>query len=112
MGARSKEEGHWRADIRYASPEDIFIMKLIANRPGDAPDCAALVSVGLDFDIILDEIESQYHADAGRRNQKVWINYIEEGIARLLDFGMRIPIADRISLLAYEHNENRFRVTE
>jgi len=28
--------------IRDASLGDIFIMKLIANRPGDAPDCAAL----------------------------------------------------------------------
>jgi len=41
-----------KADLRYASPEDIFIMKLIANRPGDAPDCIALVSAGLDFDAI------------------------------------------------------------
>ena len=48
-----KQKAIGRADIRYASPEDIFIMKLIVNRPGDVPDCAALVSVGLDFDAVL-----------------------------------------------------------
>jgi hypothetical protein len=90
------------ADIRYASPEDIFIMKLIANRPGDIPDCAALVSVGLDFDVVYDEIESQCQ---NGENRNAWLAFIEEGIARLLDFGMAIPIADKISLLAYEHNE-------
>ncbi len=102
-----KQKAIGMADIRYASPEDIFIMKLIANRPGDAPDCAALVSVGLDFDVVYEEIESQYHS-VGQRNQKVWVIFIEEGIARLLDFGMTIPIADKISLLVYEHNEVSF----
>lgn len=100
-----KQKAAGLADIRYASPEDIFIMKLIANRPGDAPDCAALVSVGLDFDAVYQEVESQYRRAGEQRSQKIWIAYIEEGIARLLDFGMTIPIADKISLLAYEHNE-------
>jgi hypothetical protein len=93
------------ADLRYASPEDIFIMKLIANRPGDAPDCAALVSVGLDFDAIYEEIKSQYNKDSGQSKQKIWITYIEEGIARLEDQGLTTPIGDKISLLAFEYNE-------
>ena len=46
--------------IRDASLEDIFIMKLIANRPGDAPDCSNLVIAGLDFDAVYREIEAQY----------------------------------------------------
>ncbi|MGF3495094.1 MAG: hypothetical protein ACQXXK_04240 [Methanothrix sp.] len=36
-----------KADVRYASPEDIFIMKLIAGREGDIEDCAFLVSAGI-----------------------------------------------------------------
>lgn len=38
--------------VRDAALEDIFIMKLIANRPGDAMDCAALFSAVLDYDSI------------------------------------------------------------
>jgi hypothetical protein len=91
--------------VRDASLEDIFIMKLIANRPGDAPDCMALVSIGLDFDAIYEEIESQYRKDSEQSKQKIWITYIEEGIARLEDNGLTIPIGDKISLLAYEYHE-------
>jgi hypothetical protein len=90
--------------IRDASLEDIFIMKLIANRPGDAPDCTNLVIAGLDFDAVYREIEAQYRK-AGEAKEKIWINYIEEGIARLLDNDLTIPIGDKISLLASEYHE-------
>ena len=90
--------------IRDASIEDIFIMKLIANRPGDAPDCSKLVLAELDFDIIYREIEEQYRK-SGEAEQKIWVTYIEEGIARLEDNGLTIPIGDKISLLAYEYHE-------
>jgi hypothetical protein len=90
--------------IRYASLEDIFIMKLIANRPGDAPDCSNLVIAGLDFDAVYREIEAQYRK-AGEAKEKIWINYIEEGIARLQDNDLTIPIGDKISLLASEYHE-------
>jgi len=90
--------------IRDASLEDIFIMKLIANRPGDAKDCAALFSAVLDYDTVYREIEAQYRK-AGEAKEKVWINYIEEGIARLQDNDLTIPIGDKISLLASEYHE-------
>jgi hypothetical protein len=90
--------------IRDASLEDIFIMKLIANRPGDAPDCFNLVIAGLDFDAVYREIEAQYRK-TGEAREKIWINYIEEGIARLQDNDLTIPIGDKISLLAFEYHE-------
>jgi len=90
--------------IRDASLEDIFIMKLIANRPGDAKDCAALFSAVLDYDSVYREIEAQYRK-AGEAKEKIWINYIEEGIARLQDNDLTIPIGDKISLLASEYHE-------
>jgi hypothetical protein len=90
--------------IRDASLEDIFIMKLIANRPGDAKDCAALFSAVLDYDSVYCEIEAQYRK-VGEAKEKIWINYIEEGIARLLDNDLTIPIGDKISLLASEYHE-------
>ena len=90
--------------VRDASLEDIFIMKLIANRLGDAPDCSKLVIAGLDFDAVYREIEAQYRK-AGEAKEKIWINYIEEGIARLQDNDLTIPIGDKISLLAFERHE-------
>lgn len=56
--------------IRDASLEDIFIMKLIANRPGDAPDCSNLVITGLDYNAVYREIETQYRK-AGEAKEKV-----------------------------------------
>lgn len=90
--------------IRDASLEDIFIMKLIANRPGDAQDCLNLVTAELDYDVIYREIEAQYHK-AGVMEQKIWITYIEEGISRLQDNDLAIPISESISLLAHEYHE-------
>jgi hypothetical protein len=90
--------------IRDASLEDIFIMKLIANRPGDAPDCSKLVIAGLDYNAVYREIEAQYRK-AGEAKEKIWINYIEEGIARLQDNDLTIPIGDKISILASEYQE-------
>ena len=104
-----KRRAFGKADLRYASPEDIFIMKLIATRPGDAPDCIALVSVGLDFYAIYEEIESQYRKDPEQNKLRIWITYVEEGIARLEDNGLTIPIGDKISLLAYEYHEKLWK---
>ncbi len=90
--------------IRNASLEDIFIMKLIANRPGDASDCSKLVLAELDFDAVYQEIEAQYRKE-GEYEQNIWVTYIEEGIARLEDNDLIIPIGDKISLLAHEYHE-------
>lgn len=101
-----------KAEVRHASLEDIFIMKLIANREGDIEDCAALVSAGLNFDMVYGEIESQYYrAEKGTDGeQKLWITYIEEGIGRLEeDYGMSIPIADRISALAEDYRKRLYQ---
>jgi len=46
--------------VRNAALEDVFVMKLIANRPGDAMDCAALFSAVLDLDAVFQEIYMQY----------------------------------------------------
>jgi hypothetical protein len=79
------------------------------SRPGDSPDCSALVVAGLDFDAVYREIEAQY-LKAGEVEQKIWITYIEEGIGRLEeDFGMDVPIGDRISALADEYRERLYQ---
>ena len=95
--------------VRDASREDILVMKLIANREGDADDCAALMGGGLDFDAVYEEIERQYRK-AGKLEQKIWITYIEDGIGRQEEeFSMKVPIADRISQLANEYRERLYQ---
>ena len=98
--------------IRDASLEDIFVMKLIANRPGDAKDCAALFSAVLDYDAVYREIEAQYRK-MGELEQKIWITYIEEGIGRLEeDYKLVIPIGDKVSELADEYRERLYQKLE
>jgi hypothetical protein len=101
-------------DVRYASIEDIFIMKLIAHRDGDLEDCAKLVTVGLDFDIIYDEVESQYISNLDDSDDfedfKIWITYLDEGVGDLeLKYGISIPISDKISKLSDNYYNNRFK---
>ncbi|HON35474.1 MAG TPA: hypothetical protein PLY52_04080 [Methanothrix sp.] len=95
--------------IKDAALGDIFIMKLIANRSGDAPDCAALFLAEFDFDAVYKEIEAQYRK-AGELEQKIWITYIDEGIGRLEEeYELKIPIADRVSKLADEYRERLYQ---
>jgi hypothetical protein len=98
-----------KAEMRYAAVEDIFILKLIANRPRDIEDCVALASTRMDYEAIYSEIEAQY-AKAGTVEEKIWITYLEEGIGKLEeDYLMQVPIADRVSELADEYREKLYR---
>jgi hypothetical protein len=94
-----------KAEIRYAAHEDIFILKLIANREQDIEDCEALAPAGLDYETVYSEVEAQY-SKAGTVEEKIWVTYIEEGIGKLEEeFGLVISIADRISALADRYRE-------
>ena len=98
-----------KAEMRYAALEDIFSLKLIANRPRDIEDCASLASAKMDFEAIYSEIEAQY-ARFGTVEEKIWITYLEEGIGKLEeDYRMQVPIADRVSELANEYRERLYR---
>jgi hypothetical protein len=98
-----------KAEIRYAAVEDIFSLKLIANRPRDIEDCISLSSVKMDFEAIYSEILAQY-AKAGTVEEKIWITYLEEGIGKLEeDYRLQVTIADRISELANEYRERLYR---
>jgi len=94
-----------KAEIRYAAVEDIFSLKLIANRPRDIEDCVSLASAKMDFEAIYSEIPAQY-TKAGTIEEKIWITYLEEGIGKLEeDYRLQVTIADRVSELANEYRE-------
>jgi hypothetical protein len=48
-----------KAEMRYAALEDIFILKLIANREQDIEDCEALAPKGLDYETVYSEVQAQ-----------------------------------------------------
>ena len=98
-----------KAEIRYAAVEDIFSLKLIANRPRDLEDCISLASAKMDFEAIYSEILAQYNK-AGTVEEKIWITYLEEGIGKLEDdYRLQVPIADSVSELANEHRERLYQ---
>jgi hypothetical protein len=104
-GRRSRNFGN--AEMNYAALEDIFILKLIANRERDIEDSAALAIAGLDYEAVFDEIAAQY-GKAGKIEEKIW-PYIEEGIGRLEEqYRLHIPIGDRISEMADEYRERLY----
>ena len=98
-----------KAEIKYASVEDIFSLKLIANRPRDLEDCISLASAKMDFEAIYSEILAQY-TKAGTVEEKIWITYLEEGIGKLEEgYRLQVTIADRVSELADEYRERLYR---
>lgn len=98
-----------KAEMRYAAVEDIFSLKLIANRPRDLEDCISLASAKMDFEAIYSEILAQYNK-AGTVEEKIWITYLEEGIGKLEDDSrLQVPIADSVSELANEYRERLYQ---
>ena len=96
-------------EAKYTSIEDIFIMKLIANRKNDIEDCAKIIMNGLDFNIVYEEIKSQFQ-DSESIDDACWITYIDQSLGELDDlYHVDVPIADKISALSnkwYEWYEN------
>lgn len=61
-------------DVFLCSNEDIFIFKSITVREGDLEDCITLVKRGINWDIILKEIQSQIK----HSGEDIWITWIGE----------------------------------
>lgn len=92
-------------EAKYTSVEDIFIMKLIASRKNDIEDCAKIIMSGLNFDIVYEEIRSQFKGNESNNNG-IWITYIDESIGELDErYHIDVPIADQISKLSNEYYE-------
>jgi hypothetical protein len=99
-------------ELKYASLEDIFAMKILAHRSGDLEDCAKLVVTGLDFNVIYNEIKSQYDHEV-ELSLKVWVTDLDEGIGDLEnEFGISVPIADMISALSDDYYNRAYEMTE
>jgi len=95
-------------NVFLCSNEDILIFKSITERSGDLEDCIALAKLGIDWNIILKEIQSQI----GQSGEDVWITWIGERLDILKDEGINIPIMKDINKLRdryFEQFEKDFK---
>lgn len=95
-------------NVFLCSNEDIMIFKSITERSGDLEDCIALAKRGIDWNIILQEIQSQIQ----QSGEDVWITWIGERLDVLTDEGINIPIMEDINKLRdryFEQFEKDFK---
>ena len=82
-------------NVFLCSNEDLFIFKSMTERKGDLEDCITLAKRGINWDIILKEIQSQIK----HSGEDVWIIWIGERVDILEDEGINIPIMKEINEL-------------
>jgi hypothetical protein len=83
-------------NLYACSNEDILIFKSITERPGDIDDCLELVKKGLNWNVILEEIQNQVKES----KQQVWITWFEERLNLLEDKGVSVSIIQEIRELS------------
>ena len=91
-------------NVFLCSNEDIFIFKSMTTRKGDLEDCITLAKRGINWDIILNEIQSQIK----HSGEDVWITWIGERVDLLEEEGINIPILKEIN----ELRDNYFKQIE
>jgi hypothetical protein len=82
-------------NIFACSNEDIFLLKTFTEREGDLDDCIALARRGLDWSIILHELQEQIK----NSGKGVWITWVGERFDILEERGLSIPIMDELDKL-------------
>ncbi len=81
--------------VFFCSNEDIFLFKTMTEREGDLADCESISIAGVNWNIILQEIETQIK----QSKQDVWITWIGERLDLLEERGVIIPIMNEINKL-------------
>jgi len=82
-------------ELYLCSNEDIFVFKAFTEREGDLQDCIALAQRGLNWNSILDELQSQIQ----HSGEDVWITWVGERLDLLVERGLSIPIMNQIDKL-------------
>ncbi len=81
--------------VSLCSNEDIFLFKTMTERDGDLDDCMRLVEPGIEWKIILQELQDQIK----QSKQNVWITWVGERLDILEDKGLVIPIMNELNKL-------------
>ncbi|MBI5002699.1 hypothetical protein HZC31_04905 [Candidatus Woesearchaeota archaeon] len=88
--------------ISLCSFEDVFLFKTFTEREGDLTDCIALAQRGIDWNIILEELQKQIKIS----DRKVWITWIGERLDILSERGLEIPIMSEMDTLREEYMDD------
>lgn len=92
--------------LKSLSLEDIFVFKSITEREGDIEDSSEIVKKGIDWKIILDEINLQIEFS----NVEVWITFLNERLDILDErYNIKSPIkkqTQKLSKSFYEKLDN------
>lgn len=89
-------------NVAFCSNEDILLFKTMTEREGDLEDCINLATLGIDWKIILKELQNQIK----QSKRDVWITWVGERLDLLEDKGLTIPIMDELNKLRYAYLDN------
>jgi len=88
--------------VAHCSNEDIFLFKTMTEREGDLDDCIRLGIPGLNWKIIIKELQNQIK----QSKQDIWITWVGERLDLLEDKGLEIPIMNEFDKLRNKYFEN------
>ncbi|MBU0666143.1 MAG: DUF6036 family nucleotidyltransferase [Nanoarchaeota archaeon] len=88
--------------VSHCSNEDILLFKTMTERDGDLDDCISIAVPGIDWKIILKELQNQIK----QSKQDVWITWVGERLDLLEDKGLEIPIMNEFDSLRNKYFED------
>jgi len=91
-----------KLNIAHCSNEDIFLFKTMTERDGDLNDCIRLGVPGINWGIIIKELQNQIK----QSNQDVWITWVGERLDLLEDKGLVIPVMNEFDKLRNQYFED------
>ena len=88
--------------VLHCSNEDILLFKTMTERDGDLTDCIQIAVPGIDWKIIIKELQDQIK----QSKQDVWITWVGERLDLLEDKGLEIPIMNEFDKLRNKYFED------
>ncbi len=83
-------------EVKMASNEDLFLTKCITDRQKDLPDCLALLQVGLDEKVIINECIRQ-------EKKALWRFWVYEQLCRIEEnYKVKVPFKNKVLKLCRE----------
>ncbi|MEA3514957.1 MAG: DUF6036 family nucleotidyltransferase [Nanoarchaeota archaeon] len=91
-----------KLNVAHCSNEDIFLFKTMTERDGDLEDCIRLGVPGINWEIIIKELQNQIK----HSNQDLWITWVGERLDILEDKGLVIPVMNDFDKLRNKYFED------
>ena len=97
MASRAKlEADNGKVGLHVCALEDILIFKSITERPGDEGDTVEIITRGVDWNLILEEVRVQADAYEGE-----WITWLSERLHHLSErYDVSVPVLRELSKMS------------